>query len=178
MVKWYFKQLFPKEKKVREKLLPKKTQKKTRKKLTKKQPRKEAKNKARTMDRKKITPETMRELERRGYTVAKVEYWSPFPKPHGRRHDLFNCIDVLGVGYGLGTLGVQCTSRKNALARIKKVLQEPEVAPKAKEWLLAGNFLEVWGWDCYGVKRRIQVTKITVDRQTLTLKASSPLDIQ
>lgn len=119
-----------------------------------------ARKKASSMDRKKITSRTMEELEAMGYTVAKTEYWSPFPPPHGRRHDLFNCIDVLGVKGGTAvalshTLGVQCTSRSAATTRVKKILHDPEVKDKAKAWLLAGNGLEVWGWDRYGMKTRI-----------------------
>lgn len=122
------------------------------------------KPKAQAMDRKKITPRTMEELEARGYRVAKTEYWSPFPKPHGRRHDLFNCIDVLGVHPSRKeNLGVQCTSRRNALARVKKILRDTEVSPKARDWVKAGNKLEVWGWDRLGMKTRILVVSIGVN---------------
>jgi len=119
------------------------------------------KPKASKMDRKKITSRTMDELRTRDYQVAKVEYWSPFPPPHGRRHDLFNCIDVLGVHpIDQVTLGVQCTSRTSALARVKKILLDPEVEPLAKGWLKSGHQLEVWGWDRYGSKTRILVIPI------------------
>lgn len=119
---------------------------------------------ARKLDRKKITPITMEEMRARGYTVAKVEYWSPFPPPHGRRHDLFGCIDVLGVHPSAKhTLGVQCTSRSNALARVKKVLRDTEVTPNAKAWLKSGNKLEVWGWDRHGIKARLLIVPILLN---------------
>lgn len=133
---------------------------------------------AKKTDRTKITSRTMEELRIRGYQVAKVEYWSPFPPPHGRRHDLFNCIDVLGVHpIDQVTLGVQCTSRNCALARVKKILTDPEVKDKAKAWLLAGNGLEVWGWDRYGMKTRILKIPILLSADWQTV-AGERMDYQ
>lgn len=119
---------------------------------------------ATTLCRKSILPVTLRELEAMGYRTAKVEYWSPFPKPHGKRHDLFNCIDALGVHPEQHhTIGVQATSRSNSLARLKKIMYDEIVFPQAKDWLAAGNRLEVWGIDKYKNRARILIIRLEID---------------
>jgi hypothetical protein len=66
--------------------------------------------------------------------------------PPGIRRDLFGCIDIVALDGLPGVLGIQATSLSNRAARVAKIRTDPEVAPLARAWLLAGNRLEVWGW--------------------------------
>ncbi len=118
------------------------------------------KPKTQSLDRKKLTPFTMERMIEYGYRIQKVEYWTPFPPPHGRRVDLFGCIDVLGFHTDTGDgLGVQSTSRQAVSARIKKIRdlvedEASEIGRNIKAFMLK-NRLQVWGWDRLGNKRRL-----------------------
>jgi len=110
--------------------------------------------------RKSITPATLAQLVAEGYSCQKVEYWNSFAKPFGKRVDFFNCIDVIAVhGVKRETLGVQSTSRTAASARVKKIRElfgfRPGSGDKIEDWLLAGNKLEVWGWDKSANRQRV-----------------------
>lgn len=64
-------------------------------------------------------------LEKQGYLAAIVEKWSPFPKPWGKRHDLWGLIDVIGVklgSCGVDVVFVQATTGSNAANRREKIL--------------------------------------------------------
>lgn len=113
------------------------------------------------------TARTLAECRRRGWIAGVVERHSPFPKPHGKKHDLFGVIDVVaivmdhaGIAYrideappmvGVGTLGIQaCTDGRTGTGgwgsdlakRRAKILAEP----RARAWVEAGNRLEIWAW--------------------------------
>jgi len=77
----------------------------------------------------------------RFFLVDKVEYFTQFPPPHGRRVDLFGIIDILALGPGV-TLGVQCTSVGGVSARKRKMIDHPNT-PLV---LAAGWQLEIHGW--------------------------------
>lgn len=108
------------------------------------------------------TQRTLERLRRDGYRAAVVEKYVPQVR---RRQDLFGIIDVLAVHpHGLRTLGVQATTVSNQAARLKKLIH----AGAARDWLLAGNRLEVWGWARKlarpGGKRRLwQVTRTPIE---------------
>lgn len=81
---------------------------------------------------------TLRRLREAGYRAAIVEKWNP----HARiRQDLFGCIDVLGIRRN-ETIGVQCTTFNNRLARVRK-MADAEAIGDLRE---AGWILEVHGW--------------------------------
>lgn len=61
-----------------------------------------------------------------------------------RRIDLFGCIDLVALDGKPGVLGIQATSTGNIPSRVKKILTECREA--ARDWLEAGNRLEVWGY--------------------------------
>ncbi len=86
---------------------------------------------------------TLRKLrgDTRFLLVEKVEFFSPFPKPHGRRVDLFGLGDVLAIGPGISLL-VQCTSVGGVSTRKKKLTEDPNTALL----LRSGWELEIWGW--------------------------------
>ena len=89
----------------------------------------------------KISPtqNSIKKIKTDGWTtVAIVEYFVPFAKV---RRDLFGFIDVLAVKDG-DTLGIQCTTFNNRLARVRKI-EDSEHLPVLRE---ANWSLEVWGW--------------------------------
>lgn len=84
-------------------------------------------------------------LRKRGMIAEVVERWSPWPKPHGCRHDFLSCIDILSFskeGSERGVLGVQATSLGNTSSRVAKA----KCVPNLRHWLKAGNTFSVWGW--------------------------------
>ena len=82
---------------------------------------------------------SLKHLRESGWTtLAIVEYFVPFAKV---RRDLFGFIDVLAVKDG-DTLGIQCTTFNNRLARVRKI-EDSEHLPVLRE---ANWSLEVWGW--------------------------------
>jgi hypothetical protein len=86
------------------------------------------------------TKPTLARLAELGYTFQRVEFYLPWAK---RRRDFCNFADVLAFRAGeAGVLAVQCTSRDNMAARVNKCLTNAA----AREWLAAGNRVEVWGW--------------------------------
>lgn len=111
------------------------------------------------------TERTLAEL-RRGdefVLVEKVEYWTPFPKPHGRRVDLFGIIDIVALAPGR-TLGVQSTSI-GALSAHKKKLREH---PCTREVLRAGWELEIWAWEKKANRWTHRVIKIQLEEEGAT----------
>lgn len=93
---------------------------------------------------------TLRELERRGYVACLVE-----SRTAGGRisHDLFGCIDVLGVRDG-ETVAVQATSISNIASRIRKVEESPALgAMRAAGWTIL-----VHGWRAGELRREVDVS--------------------
>lgn len=85
---------------------------------------------------------TKQYLERQGHLVAIVEYWTPFPKPWGKRHDLFGVFDLIMLKDGGEIWGVQATSTDHLNSRIKKL----EESPECKAWLAKGGKVLCIGW--------------------------------
>ena len=83
-------------------------------------------------------PKVCKKLREEGFHAESVDHWNAHTR---RMHDLFGCIDVLGVGPE-GTIAVQVTSRSNMSARVKK-LRASEALPFM---LAAGWRVEVWGY--------------------------------
>lgn len=78
--------------------------------------------------------------------------------PPGRSRDLFGFLDIVALDGQPGVLGIQATSRTNVVARIKKIFGHPQkpgdegiaaglkVVNNCRDWLEAGNRVQVWGW--------------------------------
>jgi hypothetical protein len=66
-------------------------------------------------------------LEKQGYLAAVVEKWSPFPKPWGKRHDLWGFIDIIGIKEGTVVL-VQATTGDHSADRRMKILSHENYA--------------------------------------------------
>lgn len=84
------------------------------------------------------TARTLQKLRKDGYIAEIVERWNPWSKT---RHDLFNCIDVLGIHSEHGIKGIQATSASNHSARTKKIKSNPCFVVLKKSIAL-----EVWSW--------------------------------
>lgn len=80
---------------------------------------------------------TLKHFRDAGYLVDKVEYWNPFAK---KRHDLFGFIDILATD-GTAIHGIQCTTRPNMSARIKKIREHENYAIVSKAMSIC-----VMGW--------------------------------
>jgi hypothetical protein len=90
----------------------------------------------------KISPtqNSLKKIKTDGYTtVAIVEHWNPFARV---RQDLFGFIDILAISDDGEVLAIQCTSKSNMSARIKKIESNPHL-PACRA---AGFQIEVWGW--------------------------------
>jgi len=94
---------------------------------------------------------TRKHLEKRGYIVAKVEFYNAYTK---RMKDLFRFIDFVAMHMETREfIGIQTTSRPNLGTRIKKAknveLTDKPTGDKVKPfdlWLACGNALEFHGW--------------------------------
>src|SRR5207245_2762300 len=92
---------------------------------------------------------TLKYLRDCGYHAAVVERWNAFAR---LRQDLFGIFDVLAFVKkekpfrSTGVLAVQTTSGANLANRLAKVI----ATPLARDWLLAGNRVEIHGWSKRG----------------------------
>lgn len=132
---------------------------------------------------------TLKECRRRGWVVAKTEYWQPSfatsqlveavvhggdvqkalasYRHHGPgvRRDLLGFVDVLALPPD-GILAIQATAgggsgRSNAQARVRKIAGECGEAARA--WLAAGGRIQVWGWVKPKHRWEVAVTEVTAD---------------
>lgn len=85
------------------------------------------------------TARTLQALRADGWTAEVVERWIPGANV---RRDLWGIGDVLAMRAD-ALLLVQCTSRANVSARIRKAQAEPRL----RTWLHhASRRFEIWGW--------------------------------
>ena len=84
------------------------------------------------------TQRTLKALRKHYDVVWITEHWNHFAR---KRQDLFGIIDIVALGPGY-TLGVQCTTFDNRLARVKKI-KESGMLPRLSE---ANWRVQVWGW--------------------------------
>jgi hypothetical protein len=124
------------------------------------------------------TARTLAECKRRGWIAGVVERHSPFPKPHGKKHDFLGVIDLIAIApEGADnerprTIGIQACSDgrtgaggrgSDLAARRAKILAEP----RARAWVEAGNRLEIWAWGSRvvgkGRRWRVRVEAFTVE---------------
>jgi hypothetical protein len=112
-------------------------------------------------------------LRAQGYTVAKVEYWNPFPKradtdgsggPTGKRMDLFGFIDLVCLVPGeSGVLAIQTTSATHLAAHRTKAL----ALPACELWLRCGNRIVLHGWAKRGAAGKHKLWQCRVVEVTL-----------
>lgn len=110
---------------------------------------------------------TLGECRKRGWVAGVVERRIPFPRPRGTTLDLFGVIDVvaldLSAPVGQRTVGIQTTSggTGGSLAPHRaKILAEP----RAKQWVEAGNRLELWTWAKQGARGKAKRWTLRVER--------------
>lgn len=92
------------------------------------------------------TARTLAECKRRGWIAGVVEKFVRFPPP-GHHVDLFGVLDLVALavdatGRGLCTYGIQACAGADHARRRDKILAEP----RARQWVQAGNRLELWSW--------------------------------
>jgi len=113
---------------------------------------------------------TMDECRKRGWIAGIVERRIPFPRPRGTTLDLFGVIDIIALDMaapvGRRTVGIQATTGNGGrhADHRAKILAES----RARDWLEAGNRLELWSWAKQGSagKRKLwtlRVETFTVD---------------
>ncbi len=91
------------------------------------------------------TARSLENMRSRGYTVAKVEFYSSFAK---KRFDLFGFIDILCIKPKGRDIGLQTTTSSNMGARIAKIINTLE----ARIWLESGHRIIVHGWSKKGAR--------------------------
>lgn len=91
-------------------------------------------------------------LEKKGYTVERVEYWNSFTH---HRVDFLGVADLIALD-GTRLLLVQVTSRNSMSTRRNKSLK----SEKLKLWLSAGGEILFHGWDKPAHRYRLKITDI------------------
>lgn len=87
------------------------------------------------------TQRTLAKCKSLGWRAQVVEKWLAHV---GRRVDLFGFGDVIALDGKVGSLLIQATTTSNGAARVAKITED--CCEAARDWLHAGNRLEVWGW--------------------------------
>ena len=108
------------------------------------------------------TARTLAECRKRGWPAGVVEKFVRFPPP-GHHVDLFGVLDIVAIvtmvhdAYqfgdepprrGAATIGIQACAGADVGRRRKKILAEP----RARQWVEAGNRLELWSWALQGAR--------------------------
>lgn len=115
------------------------------------------------------TARSLLHCRKQGWRAGVVEKWRPQKAGElgGRttffltnRLDLFGFIDIIALDTIPGTLGIQATSTDNMAARIHKATED--TADALKDWLLAGNRFEVWGWAKRGARGKRKLWTLRV----------------
>lgn len=97
--------------------------------------------------------------EKQGYMTAVVEHWLPFPKPFGKRHDLFGIFDLIAIRDGK-TLGIQATTQAHVSDRISKM----KASTALNEWIQHGGIAIVVGWAKKGPRGKRKLWEASVTR--------------
>lgn len=126
------------------------------------------------------TARTLAECRRRGWPAGVVEKFVRFPPP-GHHVDLFGVIDIVAIVTdfaqgtrwdaegrqhdirppGVATIGIQACAGGNGdhSRRRAKILAEP----RARQWVEAGNRLELWSWSKRGDAGRRKLWTLRVE---------------
>jgi hypothetical protein len=102
-------------------------------------------------------------LRDRGWIVAKVEQRLHMPKaPYPITRDAFNFGDLLaalpstteedGSDGGIALIQVTGGQGGNLMARVRKIMEEPEIAELAHKWLKSGGWIFAHGWAKRGAR--------------------------
>lgn len=116
------------------------------------------------------TGRTLQQLRADGWTAAVTERWNQYARI---RQDLLGFIDVLAFHPQNGTLAIQTTSGDHTANRVTKIVSDPDLANRARTYLLAGrgfHTLEVWGWHRHKVKRGGTALRYELVRRPITLE--------
>jgi len=120
------------------------------------------------------TARTLAECRKRGWPAGVVEKFVRFPPP-GHHVDLFGVIDLVALVVvhtegkpdvmARGVLGIQACAGGNGdhARRRAKILAEP----RAKQWVEAGNRLELWSWSKQGAAGKRKLWTLRVEAFTV-----------
>ncbi len=104
------------------------------------------------------TQRTLAECRKREWRACVVEKWIPQVR---RRVDVFGFGDILALDGNPGSLLIQATSTPHSANRVTKIREDCNAA--AREWLQAGNRIEVWGWAKRGARGKRKLWTLRVD---------------
>lgn len=94
------------------------------------------------------------EVKRVGGFCGRVDRFISLPNGRQFHQDLFQFIDTIAVipgGLELDRIvAIQYTTKAHINERVRKIINTPEIAARARRWLLAGGHVEVWGWSKMG----------------------------
>lgn len=117
------------------------------------------------------TQRTLAEARKIGFSAHVVERWNP----HAHiRQDMAGCIDILAWKAGVGTIGIQATSDSNHAARATKVRTLLGERDDLREWLAAGNRLEIWSFGKRGERGRRKLWTLRREEITVTPDPGKP----
>lgn len=111
------------------------------------------------------TTRTLRECRKRAWQADVTERWIAGARI---RRDLFHFGDVLALDGQPGSLAIQACAGASHAARRAKITSDPEVAPKARAWLEAGNRIAVWSWAKRGERGKRKLWTLREDEILLT----------
>lgn len=122
---------------------------------------------------------TLAECRKRGWIAGVVERTIPFPRPRGTKIDLFGVIDVIALDLsapiGQRTIAIQSTSGGTGGSHSPhraKILAEP----RARQWLEAGNRLELWSWAKQGARGKVKRWTLRVETYEEMRAAATALE--
>ena len=108
---------------------------------------------------------TLGECRKRGWIAGIVERRIPFPRPRGTTIDLLGIIDIVALDMaaptGQRTIGIQATTGNGGrhAEHRAKILAEP----RARQWIEAGNRLELWSWALQGARGKRKTYTLRVE---------------
>lgn len=109
---------------------------------------------------------TLGECRKRGWVAQGVEQTIKIPGGRTFKRDLFGVIDVIAIDpsapVGQRTIGIQTTSGGTGGSHSPhraKILAEP----RARQWLEAGNRLELWSWAKQGARGKAKRWTLRVE---------------
>jgi hypothetical protein len=136
------------------------------------------------------TARTLAECRKRGWPAGVVEKFVRFPPP-GHHVDLFGVLDLVAIvtshlegtrwvdgkqvaipPVGVGTLGIQACAGGDHGRRRAKIVAEP----RARQWVEAGNRLELWSWAKQGAKGKRKKWLLRVEAYADMVASAAPAD--
>lgn len=97
------------------------------------------------------TSRTFEYIRSQGWVADKVEQFNPYAGKFGKRKDMFGFGDIVAMGEN-SIIAIQSCGQAFS-EHNKKITEDPEVAPKALQWIQNGGRLLLIGWRKVKLKR-------------------------